>query len=91
MAKSEKFDPENLAHVVNHEDGETHAAVNEGIRDAEAGRTSPTEGVQRHLLKLHAYQDALVRKGLGEMRRGRVVSHEEVVKRLRLRKKAFYL
>jgi predicted transcriptional regulator len=32
-------------------------------------------------IELHAYQDALVRKGLAEMRKGRVVSHEEVVKR----------
>ena len=28
-------------------------------------------------------QDALVRKGLAEMRKGRVVTHEEVVKRLK--------
>ncbi|MGA8215722.1 MAG: ribbon-helix-helix protein, CopG family [Candidatus Sulfotelmatobacter sp.] len=34
-------------------------------------------------IELHAYQDALVRKGLEEMRRGRVVSHEKVVKRLK--------
>jgi predicted transcriptional regulator len=34
-------------------------------------------------IQLHAYQDALVRKGLEDMRRGRVVSHEEVVKRLK--------
>ncbi len=34
-------------------------------------------------IELHAYQDALVRKGLAEMRKGRVVSHEEVVKRTR--------
>lgn len=33
-------------------------------------------------IQLHAYQDALVRKGLEEMRRSRVVSHEQVVKRL---------
>ena len=33
-------------------------------------------------IELHAYQDALVRKGLDEVRKGRVVSHEEVVKRL---------
>lgn len=32
---------------------------------------------------MHAYQDALVRKGLGEMRRGRVVSHEGVVMRMK--------
>jgi predicted transcriptional regulator len=34
-------------------------------------------------IELHAYQDALVRKGLAEMRKGRVVRHEEVVKRLK--------
>jgi predicted transcriptional regulator len=34
-------------------------------------------------IQLHAYQDALVRKGLEEMRKGRVVSHDEVVRRLR--------
>ena len=34
-------------------------------------------------LDLHAYQDGLVRKGLDEMRKGRVVSHEQVVKRLK--------
>jgi predicted transcriptional regulator len=34
-------------------------------------------------IELHAYQDALVRKGLEDMREGRVVSHEEVVARLK--------
>ena len=34
-------------------------------------------------IELHAYQDALVRAGLEEMRKGRVVSHEEVVKGLK--------
>ncbi|HKN72979.1 MAG TPA: ribbon-helix-helix protein, CopG family [Terriglobales bacterium] len=34
-------------------------------------------------IELHAYQDALVQKGLEEMRKGRVVSHEEIVKRLK--------
>ena len=34
-------------------------------------------------IELQAYQDALVRKGMEEMRKGRVVSHDEVVKRLR--------
>jgi predicted transcriptional regulator len=34
-------------------------------------------------IELHAYQDALVRKGLEEMRKGRVVSHNEVVRRLK--------
>ena len=39
-------------------------------------------------IELHAYQDALVRKGLDEMRRGRVVRHEEVVKRLKRTRRA---
>ena len=34
-------------------------------------------------IELHAYQDALVCKGLEEMRKGRVISHEEIVKRLK--------
>ena len=34
-------------------------------------------------IELHAYQDALVRKGLEDLRKGRVVSHAEVVKRLK--------
>jgi len=34
-------------------------------------------------IELHAYQDALVRKGLEEMRKGRVLSHEKVVRRLK--------
>ena len=33
-------------------------------------------------IEMHAYQDALVRQGLVEMRKGRVVSHGEVVTRL---------
>jgi predicted transcriptional regulator len=33
-------------------------------------------------IELHAYQNFLVRKGLEEMWEGRVVSHDEVVKRL---------
>jgi predicted transcriptional regulator len=34
-------------------------------------------------IELHTYQDALIRNGLEEMRKGRVVSHVEVVKRLK--------
>jgi predicted transcriptional regulator len=34
-------------------------------------------------IEMHVYQDALVRKGLEDMRRGRVVRHEEVIKRLK--------
>ena len=34
-------------------------------------------------VELHAYQDALVRQGLDDMRKGRVLSHEQVAKRLK--------
>jgi len=34
-------------------------------------------------IELHAYQDALVRKGVEEMRKGHVVSHEEVIGRIK--------
>ncbi|MGD0793353.1 MAG: ribbon-helix-helix protein, CopG family [Terriglobales bacterium] len=34
-------------------------------------------------IEMHAYQDALVRKGLEDMRKGRVVSHDEVINRLK--------
>jgi predicted transcriptional regulator len=84
-AKWKKFDLENPAPVVDDEDEETLAAIkeDEGMRDVEAGRTVPAEEVRRLLPELHAYQNALVRKGLEEMRRGVVVSHEEVARRLR--------
>jgi predicted transcriptional regulator len=41
-----------------------------------------------HYIEMHAYQDALVRKGLEEMRKGQVISHDEVVKRLKRTKRA---
>jgi len=34
-------------------------------------------------IELHAYQDALVRKGLADMQHGRTVSHQEVVRRFK--------
>lgn len=34
-------------------------------------------------IELHTYQDELVRKGLEEMRQGRVVRHQDVVRRLK--------
>src|SRR5271157_5583494 len=83
MARSKEFDLDNPASAVDDEDKETLAAIDEGMRDAEAGRMVPAEEVRRLLLELHAYQDALVRKGLEEMRTGRVVRHEEVIKRLK--------
>jgi hypothetical protein len=38
MAKAHKFDLENPAPILDDEDDETLAAIDEGIRDAEAGR-----------------------------------------------------
>jgi len=34
-------------------------------------------------IELRAYQDALVQKGLDELRKGHVVSHDEVMRRIR--------
>jgi predicted transcriptional regulator len=39
-------------------------------------------------LDLHAYQDALIREGLKEMHKGRVVSHEAVVRQIKKRGRA---
>jgi predicted transcriptional regulator len=47
MAKSKKFDLKNPAPVVDGEDEETLAAIDEGMRDAEAGRTVLAEEVRR--------------------------------------------
>ena len=51
MAKPKKFDLEKPAPVVDDEDEETLAAIDEGMRDAEAGRTVPAEEVPRLLPK----------------------------------------
>lgn len=34
-------------------------------------------------VELHEYQDSLVRKGLEDVKKGRLLSHQEVVKRLK--------
>jgi hypothetical protein len=52
MAKAHKFDLENPAPILDDEDAETLAAIDEGIRDAEAGRLVPAEKVRELLLKL---------------------------------------
>jgi len=51
MAKPKKFDLENPASIVDDEDEETLAAIDEGLRDVEAGRTLPAEEVRRVLHK----------------------------------------
>jgi hypothetical protein len=50
MAKAEKFELESPAPILD-EDEETLTAIDEGIRDAKAGRTVPAEEVRRRLPK----------------------------------------
>jgi predicted transcriptional regulator len=49
MAKTKGFDFEKPAPVVDDEDEATLAAIDEGIRDAKAGRTVPMEEVRKLL------------------------------------------
>jgi len=51
MAKSKKVEVENPAPVIEEEDEETLAAIDEGIRDAKAGRTVPAENARQLLPK----------------------------------------
>jgi predicted transcriptional regulator len=51
MAKAKKFELESSAPILEEEDEETLAAIDEGIRDAKAGRTVPAEEVRKHLPK----------------------------------------
>ena len=49
MAKAKKFEFKNPAPALEDEDEETLAAIDEGVRDAEAGRTVPAEEVRKRL------------------------------------------
>jgi len=51
MAKAKKFELESPAPILDEEDEETLAAIDEGIRGAKAGRTVPAEEVRRRLPK----------------------------------------
>jgi len=51
MAKVKKFELEDPVPVLEDENEETLAAIDEGIRDAEAGRTVPAEEVRKLLPK----------------------------------------
>jgi predicted transcriptional regulator len=51
VAKSKQFDLENPASVVDDDDEQTLAAIDEGMRDPEAGRAVPAEEVRRLLPK----------------------------------------
>ena len=49
MAEAKKLDFDDQA-IPDEEDAETRAAIDQGIRDAEAGRTVPIEEVRKRLL-----------------------------------------
>jgi len=49
MAEVKKLDFDDPAPLLDEEDEETLAAIDEGVRDAEAGRTVPTEEVRKLL------------------------------------------
>lgn len=51
MAEASRIDFDNPTSVDEEEDEETLAAIDEGIRDAEAGRTVPIEEVRKLLPK----------------------------------------
>ena len=51
MAKAHKFDLENPTPILDDEDEETLTAIDEGIRDAEAGRVVPAEKARELLPK----------------------------------------
>ena len=51
MAKAREFDLDRPAPVIEDEDEKTLAAIDEGIRDAEAGRAIPIEKVRKRLHK----------------------------------------
>jgi predicted transcriptional regulator len=61
MAKAKKFVLDNPLPVVDEEDQKTLAAIDEGIRDARAGRTVPAEEVRKRLSKW--ITDSSTRKG----------------------------
>jgi predicted transcriptional regulator len=49
MGKAKEFDLEKPAPVIDDEDEATLAAIDEGIRDARAGRTVPMEKIRKLL------------------------------------------
>lgn len=49
MAQARKIDFDNPAPILDEEDEETLAAIDEGLHDAEAGRTVPIEEVRKLL------------------------------------------
>ena len=61
MAKAKKLHFEDPAPIIDEEDEETLAAIDEGIQDAKTGRTVPSEEVRQRLPKW--ITDSSTRKG----------------------------
>lgn len=61
MAKAKKFDLEEPVPVVDDEDDETLVAIDQGVADAMAGRTVPSEEVRKLLPTW--ISDSTTRKG----------------------------
>jgi predicted transcriptional regulator len=61
MAKAKKFELDNPLPILDEEDEKTLTAIDEGIRDAKAGRTVPAEEVRKRLPKW--ITDSSTRKG----------------------------
>lgn len=64
MAKAHKFDLENPAPILDDEDDETLAAIDEGIRDAEAGRVVSAQRVREDWLAIALEMQRDARAGL---------------------------
>jgi predicted transcriptional regulator len=70
VEKSKRFDLQNPAPIVDDEDKETLAAIDEGMRDAESGRIVPAEEVGRML--------AEVRQADRQVESGHYIKHEDM-------------
>lgn len=69
MAKAQKSELQNLAPMLDEKDNETLAAINEGIRDAEAGRVVPAEKVRQNWLAIALEMQRDARAGLAIQRK----------------------
>jgi len=69
MAKAHKSDLENPAPILDDEDEETLAAIDEGIRDADAGRVVSSERVRENWLAIALEMQRDARAGLATERK----------------------
>ena len=79
MPKAHKFDLENPAPILHDEDGETLAAIDEGIRDAEAGRVLSAGRVREDWLTiaLRIQRDARAGRAIERKRLQEILAQRE--------------